>query len=131
MQFSNTRLLGLEQFAIGGQATVRGYRQDYLLKDNGFLASAELRLPILRINKVQGLVQLAPFIDVGTAWNNGERNSSNIPDTLVSTGLGVLWRMGNNFTARLDFGIPLVPIDNKGNTWQEKGIYFSINYSPF
>lgn len=132
LQFSDSRLLGLEQFGIGGDSTVRGYREYYLLKDNGFVASAEVRVPILRINKIQGLVQVAPFIDVGKGWNNGDINSnSEIPDTLVGTGLGVLLRVGNNFNARLDFGIPLILIENRGDSWQEKGIYFSIYYSPF
>lgn len=132
VQFSDSRLLGLEQFGIGGQATVRGYRQDFLLKDNGFLASAEVRLPILRIRRVQGLLQLAPFFDLGTGWNNGDEiSNSEISDTLVGTGLGLVLRMGDDFTARLDFGIPLISIDNRGDSWQEKGIYFFINYSPF
>jgi hemolysin activation/secretion protein len=132
MQLSDNRLLGLEQFGIGGQATVRGYRQDFLLKDNGLLASAEVRLPILRVPRVKGLLQVAPFIDVGTAWNNGNESSdAKIPNTLLSTGLGLLWRMGDDFTARLDFGIPLVSLNQRGDTWQEKGVYFSIIYTPF
>jgi hemolysin activation/secretion protein len=132
MQLSDHRLLGLEQFGIGGQATVRGYRQDFLLKDNGLLASAEVRLPILRVPQVKGLLQVAPFFDLGTAWNNGNESSdAKSPNTLLSTGLGLLWRMGDDFTARLDFGIPLVSLDQRGDTWQEKGIYFSIIYTPF
>jgi len=132
VQLADSRLLGLEQFGIGGQETVRGYRQDYLLKDNGILASAELRLPILRVSEVQGLLQIVPFIELGTAWNNGdEPENSDIPDTLVSTGLGVLWQMGDDFTARLDFGIPLVSIEDRGDTWQENGVYFSIIYTLF
>ncbi|GAB4207466.1 MAG: ShlB/FhaC/HecB family hemolysin secretion/activation protein [Coleofasciculaceae cyanobacterium] len=132
MQLSDNRLLGLEQFGIGGQATVRGYRQDFLLKDNGLLASAEVRLPILRVPQVKGLLQVAPFFDVGTAWDNGNESSdAEIPNTLLSTGLGLLWRMGDDFTARLDFGIPLISLDKRGDTWQEKGVYFSIIYTPF
>ncbi len=132
VQLSNSRLLGFEQFGLGGQESVRGYRQDYLLQDNGFLASAEVRLPILRVPEVRGLLQVAPFIDVGTAWNNaGSPEVPGIPNTLVGTGLGLLWRQGDNLTIRLDFGIPLVSIALRGDTWQENGIYFSINYTPF
>ena len=132
VQLSNRRLLGLEQFSLGGQDTVRGYRQDFLLKDNGFLASAEVRLPILRVPEVRGLLQVAPFIDVGTAWNNtGASPSPNIPNTLISTGLGLLWRQGEHLSIRLDLGIGLVAIESRGDTWQENGIYFSINYTPF
>jgi hemolysin activation/secretion protein len=132
VQLSDSRLLGLEQFGIGGQESVRGYRQDYLLQDNGFLASAEVRLPILRVPQVRGLLQVAPFIDVGTGWSNaGTPKVPGIPNTLVGTGLGLLWRQGDNLTIRLDFGIPLVSIALRGDTWQENGVYFSINYTPF
>lgn len=47
LQLADRPLVPLEQFSLGGVATVRGYRQDALLSDNGFLASAELRIPIL------------------------------------------------------------------------------------
>jgi len=131
-QLSDSRLLGLEQFALGGQDSVRGYRQDVLLKDNGLLASAEVRLPILRVPKIGGLLQVAPFIDVGMGWNHsGTPPTPNIPNTLVSMGLGLLWRQGNNLTVRLNYGIPLVSTESKGNTLQENGLYFSINYTPF
>ncbi|MGQ4647996.1 ShlB/FhaC/HecB family hemolysin secretion/activation protein [Lyngbya aestuarii] len=131
-QLSDNPLLGLEQFGIGGQQSVRGYRQDYLLKDNGFLVSAEVRLPILRVPKVQGVLQIAPFIDVGTGWSHSDISKvPGVPNTLVGIGVGLLWRQGDNFTGRLDFGIPLVSIDERDETWQENGIYFSIIYTPF
>jgi hemolysin activation/secretion protein len=44
--------------------------------------------------------------------------------------LGLLWQQ-DNFSARLDWGIPLVPIDGEKQTWQENGIYFSLIYRPF
>lgn len=128
VQLADRKLLGLEQFGIGGQTTVRGYRQDQLLTDNGVQASAEIRLPIARVS--QGVLQLTPFIDTGTGWNNGGSNPRN--NTLISTGLGLLWRQGNNFTARLDWGIPLTSVDSqRDKTWQENGLYFSVIYTPF
>ncbi|MEH2289126.1 ShlB/FhaC/HecB family hemolysin secretion/activation protein [Nostoc sp.] len=128
MQLADRKLLGLEQIGIGGQTTVRGYRQDQLLTDNGVQATAEIRFPIARVS--QGVLQLTPFIDIGTGWNNGGSNPRN--NTLISTGIGLLWRQGNNFTARLDWGIPLTSVDSqKGKTWQENGLYFSVIYTPF
>lgn len=130
VQLSDRTLVPLEQFGIGGQNSVRGYRQDALLTDNGLLVSGEVRLPIARIPDWDTVVQLAPFIDLGHGWN---KNSDRQPEeqTLVGTGLGLIWRQGKNFSARLDWGIPLRDIRNTRNTLQEKGLYFSVNYTPF
>ncbi|MER3436126.1 MAG: hypothetical protein C4288_22870 [Leptolyngbya sp. ERB_1_1] len=127
VQLADRALVPLEQFGIGGQETVRGYRQDALLTDNGVLFSTELRFLILRTAQNTGLLQLTPFIDVGTGWNcNGIRPD---PNTLVGAGIGLLWRQ-SDFSARLDFGFPLVAIEGDKRSLQEKGIYFSVRYSP-
>ncbi len=39
--------------------------------------------------------------------------------------------MGNEFSVRLDWGIPLIDVDVEEKTWQENGIYFLINYDLF
>ncbi|MEH1822920.1 MAG: ShlB/FhaC/HecB family hemolysin secretion/activation protein [Nostoc sp.] len=129
VQLATSSLLSIEQFSVGGQGTVRGYRQDVLLSDNGIFASAELRLPVARFPELQGTLQVAPFIDFGTVWNTDRENPS--PNTLVGSGLGLLWQMGDKFTARLDWGIPLINIDNSKRTWQENGVYFQMEYKAF
>ena len=124
VQLADAPLVPLEQFGLGGQQTIRGYRQDVLLTDNGALLSAEVRLPILRVPQWQGILQLTPFIEAGTAWNQAGSNS---PQTIAGTGLGLLWRMGDRFSARLDWGIPLVEIESSNRTLQENGLYFSVS----
>jgi len=135
VQLSGDSLVPLEQFGLGGQETVRGYRQDVLLTDNGALLSTELRLPILRVPEIKGILQLIPFIDLGTSWNTGGEDPS--PNSLIGVGAGLLWRMGKDFSARLDWGIPLIKRDRNmrsaasERTWQESGVYFSVRYSAF
>lgn len=129
-QIAFTRLLSLEQFGLGGIDSVRGYRQDYLLTDNGAFASAELQIPILRLPQASGLLQVIPFVDLGVAWNTQRENPD--PNALAAVGLGLRWSSGDRFTARLDWGIPLVSVDSQARTWQENGIYFSLFYNyPF
>ncbi len=128
-QLSADSLVPLEQFGLGGQLSVRGYRQDALLTDNGLLFSAELRVPIVRAAKIGGVLQLIPFIDVGKGWNVKGENPS--PSTLLSTGLGLLWKQGDKFSARLDWGIPLISVEGEKTSLQENGLYFSVRYSPF
>ncbi len=129
LQLAADSLVPLEQFGLGGQLSVRGYRQDTLLTDNGMLFSAEFRLPIVRAPKLGGVLQLTPFFDIGKGWNtNGENPSSS---TLIGTGLGLLWKQDNNFSARLDWGIPLTSTTGEKRSLQENGLYFSVQYSPF
>lgn len=134
-QLANRALVPTEQFGVGGIQSVRGYRQDALLADNALFASAEVRLPIYRAREQQLVLQLTPFFDFGTTWDSGaknftDRNLSN-SDTLASMGLGLRFQLGDRLNARFDWGIPLVDIDSRERTWQEKGLYFSINYNPF
>ncbi|TVP60858.1 MAG: ShlB/FhaC/HecB family hemolysin secretion/activation protein [Nodularia sp. (in: Bacteria)] len=128
-QLAANSLVPLEQLGLGGKASVRGYRQDTLLTDNAVLLSAELRLPVLRAANIGGVLQLTPFIDVGKGWNTQGENPST--STLIGTGLGLLWQQDNNFSVRLDWGIPLISVEGDRRSLQEKGLYFSIRYSPF
>ncbi|WP_017319454.1 ShlB/FhaC/HecB family hemolysin secretion/activation protein [Mastigocladopsis repens] len=130
LQFTTRALVPLEQFSLGGLQSVRGYRQDQLLVDNGFFASAEVRLPVVRVERVEGVLQVVPFVDFGIGWNSSDTSDLD-PNTLVSVGLGLQWQMGDGLTARLDYGIGLTDVDSSDRTLQEKGFYFSVNYSPF
>ena len=129
VQVTNRPLLALEQFSLGGALTVRGYRQDALVTDNGLFASAELRTTIVRIPKWSTTLQLTPFTDFGVAWNaDGLELDKN---TLISVGIGLRLLVSDYLTARLDWGIPLIDLEDSGNTLQENGIYFSIELRPF
>ena len=125
-QLSSSELLPIEQFRVGGVDSVRGYRQDFALGDNGLFASAEMRIPLFRWRRVDGVMQLAPFIDLGTLWNNDDTEISN--DFIASIGLGLNFNLSNSFNARLDWGIPLIEVETQGDSLQENGIYFTLNW---
>ncbi|NJN76373.1 MAG: ShlB/FhaC/HecB family hemolysin secretion/activation protein [Synechococcaceae cyanobacterium RL_1_2] len=129
LQLAGEPLVLIEQFSLGGQLSVRGYRQDSLLADNGLFASAEVRTDLFTIDDGQTKVQISPFFDFGTVWNND--NTALAKNTLASLGLGLRLAIGNNFTANLDWGIPLVDVTSRGNSWQEDGMYFNVQYRPF
>ena len=129
LQLADNSLVPLEQFGLGGGQTVRGYRQDETLTDSGVLFSSEIRLPVLRVRKVDGLLQIVPFVDVGRGWNLGTPDPD--PATLASLGVGLLWQMSDRLNARLDFGFPLVDTDTEGDSLQEDGIHFSVDLRLF
>lgn len=124
-QLTPDSLLSLERFGMGGVGTIRGYRQNQLVTDNGILGSVEVRIPL---SSDSTRLQLVPFFDIGTAWNNRDSD----PDTSTIAGLGVAlrWLIGSNVDLRLDYGIPLMDVDNQGDSLQDDGIYFSISYQP-
>ncbi|MBH8576960.1 ShlB/FhaC/HecB family hemolysin secretion/activation protein [Nostocaceae cyanobacterium CENA369] len=128
-QLASTSLLPLEQFGLGGLDSVRGYRQDFLLTDNGTFASAEVQIPILRLPETNTILKVVPFVDFGVVWNNSAVNPD--PNTLAAAGLGLRLSQGDRFSARLDWGIPLVSVQSEGRTLQEDGLYFSVIYNPF
>ncbi len=89
LQLTRDPLLSLERFAIGGPRTVRGYSTHELVRDNGVAASLELRVPLRRDVRGVPLLELAPFVDVGRAWNESRGAG---PRTLASVGAGIHWR---------------------------------------
>jgi hemolysin activation/secretion protein len=119
-------LLSLEKFSIGGVDTVRGYRQNQLVADNGILGAIELRIPVTKNPRT---LQLTPFFEVGTGWNNRSENPD--PSFIASLGLGMEWQVFRGLDVRLDYGIPLVGVKDKGDSLQDNGFNFSLRYQPF
>jgi len=131
IQLAPQALVPLEQFQLADANTVIGYPQNVAVGDNGFFAAAELRIPIMRIRRIDGVIQLTPFFNIGTVWNSDELKIEY--STLPAIGLGLNFTAGDRFNARLDWGIPFVDVEfgSEENSLQEKGIYFSINYNFF
>ncbi|WP_448266436.1 ShlB/FhaC/HecB family hemolysin secretion/activation protein [Nostoc sp. DSM 114159] len=125
-QLTGDSLLSLEKFSIGGVETVRGYNQNQVVTDNGIIASIEARIPLTSNTNT---LQLVPFFDFGTGWNNRMSNPS--PQTLTSLGLGLRWQPFQGLNLRVDYGIPLFGVDNKGDSLQDNGFNFSLQYQPF
>ena len=129
-QLADRALPSAEQIVFGGLGSVRGYRQDILQTDNGVSFTGEVELPVLQTFKNTGVVKVIPFVDYSIGWNSsGNVNPS--PNSLASLGLGLQWQQGNNFTARFDWGIPLISVDSGDRTWQENGLYFSVQWNRF
>lgn len=121
-------LLSIEQFAIGGLGSIRGYEQNQSIGDNGIFGSVELRTPIIRDSDGIGLIQLTPFFDVGTVWGDREPEDEN--NTLASLGLGINWELGETLNAQVYYGIPLIDVEEQDDSLQSDGINFSIQLTP-
>lgn len=132
MQLSNQPLMPLERIAVGGRYTVRGYRENHLVRDNGYSGSAEIHIPVFGENQSDYSVQLIPFIDYGAAWNNKDITLIK-PTTqyIYSTGIGIQFHVphfsGEFFWAhRLEHQT----IQQHGDL-QDDGIHFQVHLDAF
>jgi len=105
---------------------MRGYRRNSLQGDNGIFASAEFQANVLKIDNLNAVFQLTPFVDFGVAWNNDDLEIED--STLISAGLGMRLLVNDNFRARVDWGIPLVDQDLDRGSLQEDGVTFNLEY---
>ncbi|MFO1430056.1 MAG: ShlB/FhaC/HecB family hemolysin secretion/activation protein [Candidatus Competibacteraceae bacterium] len=133
LQLSNRSLLSMEQCAVGGSSTVRGYRENELVRDECFIASLEFRVPVLALpvpglsrGAGDGLLQLAPFVDYGRGWNKTWPTPS--PKSISSAGLGLRWDISPSTRAAVYWGHPFDRISNGGadHDLQDRGISFFV-----
>lgn len=133
VQLTPDSLLAIERIGIGGGDTVRGYRENELVFDNGWVVSAGLQVPVGRLalpgtakTLEDGRIALVPFVDAGGGWNNdGDDGGIN---EVVSIGVGADWKMLENTSFRLDVGLPLIDTDSpEGDDLQDFGIHFRLS----
>jgi hemolysin activation/secretion protein len=125
-QYTRDRLLPLEQFSIGGVGTVRGYRENAVLRDRAYVASAEFHYPLWLGGDDNRSLTLISFTDFGRGWNQDETQQ-----TLSSVGLGMSWRyFGISADLYLAHKMSSLPVETSGNL-QDHGIHFQIGYKVF
>ncbi|HIK54556.1 MAG TPA: ShlB/FhaC/HecB family hemolysin secretion/activation protein [Synechococcales cyanobacterium M55_K2018_004] len=129
VQLTPDPLPSSEQFLIGGGQSVRGFRQNARIGDNGIRLAVEDRITLVRNEAGSATLQVAPFADFGIVWNDAD-NPVQEPDqnVLAGVGMGLLWTPFPQLSLRLDAALPLVDLDNRGENAQDQGFYFSVNY---
>lgn len=129
IQLTPNGLLPSQQFVIGGGQSVRGYRQNARAGDNGVRFVLENQLTIHKDESGNPLIKIAPFVDLGYVWNtNDNPNRLQRQTFLAATGVGILWQLIPNLNIRLDYGVPLINLDDRGKNAQDEGFYFSVGY---
>jgi hemolysin activation/secretion protein len=126
LQLANDRLFPLEQVPVGGRFSVRGYRENTLIRDNAFLASVETRYPVIKYATGEDLLQFAQFVDMGRAWN--AKGTTPDPQTLASIGLGLRWNILPRDRARFElyWGLPLNHVPHPPGNLQDHGIHLQL-----
>lgn len=125
-QWSPTRLIPMEKMALGGNATVRGFRESSLLRDQGQMLGLEFHKSLFSDATQAQHISGFTFIDVGRGKNYQET-----AHTLSSFGIGVKaqstsWFADLVVARRID--APVTIASQKKSTWQDKGVQFQLGY---
>ena len=136
VQRANDTLPGHEKYSLGGVDSVRGYRKDLLVRDNGWLASAEYRHPVGHLPwsggagaTGEGAVHLAVFVDVGRAWNRADPAGGT---RIYSIGPGVRWEPVAGMDLQAYYGKALKDVSTPTRTTQDRGLHLRFGFTrPF
>lgn len=125
VQLSDDALLPLEKFSLGGYASVRGYRQNQLVRDNGYAISLQYQQPFAATDTASAWSWVA-FADVGRGWNAKGRAPS--PDTLAGAGVGLRWEPDERWFGRLDWAHGFSEFVQGERDLQDRGVHFALAY---
>ncbi|MDH5324095.1 MAG: BamA/TamA family outer membrane protein [Gammaproteobacteria bacterium] len=124
LQLTQDVLLPMEQFALGGANTVRGYRENFIIRDNGFLASWEGRLPTIKRDSKGNSLYTMAFVDYGYSWNSSQKH---LAKTIYSAGLGLRFNYRDNTAFTLYWAEPLTDGDTLDeDNLQDDGLHLSL-----
>lgn len=126
LQRTRNRLSPLDGMSIGGVDTVRGYRENQLIRDNGETFSVEFEYPLTRNSTSDLNVVVIPFYDHGRGQNNGD-----FAATISSCGLAsrARWQGLNLDIAIAKRLVFPEAIKGSGATLQDQGFHFQLSYS--
>jgi hemolysin activation/secretion protein len=107
-------LASTEQFQVGGLSSVRGYPEGFLVGDEGYFLSAEIKFPVPYSDREVFGVNLreklkgAVFVDHGAAFPyRGDGASSLHEDFITGAGIGLSMNFSKRLTGKIDLGFPL------------------------
>lgn len=123
-QWTPESLFAMEQLSLGGANTVRGYRENLLVRDTGLLASVELRVGL--IERPGFVLHAGPFVDFGAGWNVDFPTED--PVSITSVGVGVESTFLKRGRVRLDWGHPFNDTGSDTGDAQDLGLHFRFSW---
>jgi hemolysin activation/secretion protein len=134
-QWSDSLLYAMERLSAGGADTVRGYRENLLLADEGAIGSVELACPVTVGKPFCGTttdwttVRVSVFAD--GAWLHDRVPPQPAPSGIASVGASAVWNPDGVLAARLTYGYALVHAVQTGpEDLQDRGLSFSVTVHP-
>ncbi len=136
-QAASGPLYSAEQFSAGGADTVRGYRQNLLLADDGVRGTMELDCPLAFGKKLCAAtgddwrtVRLSVFSDAATVLNL-EGAPQPKPSSIASLGLGLSWKPAPGVQTDVSYGALRAHAPRTGALdLQDRGFQFNVTVHP-
>lgn len=128
VQYTRDTLLALDGIPIGGVNTVRGFRENQLIRDNVRIFNVELDYPILRNEAGNSQMSIIPFYDYGHGRNKDASSA-----TLSSWGLAakIRWQRLNLYAAAARRIVYPESVNSRKSNLQDKGFHFYLGYDFF
>lgn len=128
LQLSNEALLPQERIAVGGVYSVRGYRENELVRDNGYSGSIEFHYPLFAMQGAHAnQLTVFPFMDFGAGWNDHDN-----ADYLHAIGIGMSWQGLKHFKADFYYAHDIRQASPKAtHDLQDDGIFFNVSMYAF
>ena len=126
VQLALDPLLPFERYSVGGVTSVRGYRENLLIRDNGYSMGLTAILPLRRDANGRNQLAAGPFVDFGRSWNHG-RGGTPGPQNLASIGAVALWSPRSWLRFELAYGAQLRDVTAPGEQGiQDHGVAFRV-----
>ena len=126
VQLAFDPLLPFERYSVGGYYSVRGYRENQMVRDNGYALGVELSLPLKVDPSGRSVFRVGPFADFGRSWSHDRGGLGGDAD-LASVGVNAMWSPLEWLRVEFSYGAQLlevVPVGNEG--LQDHGISFRV-----
>lgn len=128
VQQTAQRLSPLDRLAIGGAQSVRGFRENQLIRDEAHIVNLDADYPLWRSATDVPLLSAGLFTDAASGQNRDERSAhlSSAGVTLKAHHLGWRFDLAYAFNRRYAEGVV-----RRNDTLQDKGIHFQLSYDVF
>ncbi len=126
-QYTNDILAPIEKYVLGGAQTLRGYRENLILRDRVAFGSLELRAPAWRFMD-NARLEPAAFIDAAWSRNTLRSQSEVYPEKLASVGVGAALVLPYGLSARVDYGFPTRRWLTERRDIQDRGLHFLVTW---
>jgi hemolysin activation/secretion protein len=127
-QITSDTLQSFERYALGGHSSIRGFRENQVLRDKAWQWRTTVNFPVIAADSSKfGVLDLYPFFDFGVGKNVEFDANVRQEVELSSVGLGLSYRylglrLNVEFASRLD------EKREQGSSLQDNGVHVGVSY---